>query len=122
MSCIATRRRLLEGRLDDASQRHLRGCDACTRFAERAATFERGLAETRSTARPDAGFSARVLARLPGSDDALEWAIARWLPVGAVLALVLGLLTWGDATTAAEAETDATDQVIAWVIDWEETE
>lgn len=65
---------------------------------------------------PDAGFAARVLARLPAAPDPLRWAALRLLPAALAVALLLGVLVWRDLP-AADAGAASIDELAAWMID-----
>ncbi|MBI3450211.1 MAG: hypothetical protein HY049_15005 [Acidobacteria bacterium] len=71
---------------------------------------------------PDAGFVARVTARLtPDPAGTLGWAAMRLLPASLLLALVLGYVSVrttgsGDAPTVRAGD----DDVIAWVLEGRE--
>jgi hypothetical protein len=75
---------------DPALARHLAGCPDCERFANRWAALQQGLKGRLTTVRPDAGFAARVAARLDRPADPFVWAARRLTPVTLALTLVLG--------------------------------
>ena len=103
-------------RSDPALARHLAGCDDCRRFAERWAETRRDLRQHRARLTPDAGFAARVVARLDPPADPFAWAARRLLP--ATLALTLVLTGWALLRTPAPAslaEELADGDLITWV-------
>jgi len=71
---------------------------------------------------PDAGFAARVAARLaPDPAGTLGWAAMRLLPASLLLALVLGYVSVRKASANETVQTPpADDDVIAWVLDGRE--
>lgn len=64
---------------------------------------------------PDAGFVARVTARLPAPPDPLRWAAARLLPAGLALALVLGVLVLRELP-AGDGEPATVGELAAWIV------
>ncbi len=117
MNCRRARRLLTSGReAEPLLARHLAGCPRCRRFAERWATLRQALRAHRAEARPDSGFTARVVARLDASADPWLWAARRLLP--ATLALTLVLTGWCLLRTpapASVAELLAADDLLSWV-------
>jgi hypothetical protein len=130
MRCEQVRDRLMERRSPEAPEltAHLSGCAPCGRFAARLEVARRGLAAPASgqAIRPDGGFSARVLGRLPERkpEDLLGWAALRLLPAAAASALVLtGWCLFAtpapeDVWSTAQAGADEGD-LVAWVLDLE---
>ena len=106
---------------DAALERHLAGCADCERFAERWAALRRGIAGRVARVTPDAGFAARVTARLEAPPDPLLWAARRLLPATLALTLVLGgwclLRTPPPASLAAEL---ADPDLLTWVVEGSE--
>ena len=96
--------------------RHLDSCPECARFAERLAAVRQSLRNRRTPVIPDAGFAARVTARLDPPADPFAWAARRLLPVTLALTLVLGgwcvLQTPSPASLAAEL---ADGDLLTWV-------
>lgn len=96
---------------------HLASCAACAVFAKRLAQARQTLARSRppgveaSFAKPDAGFPARVLARIERPADVLGWAAFRALPAALALALALALL--GLSAPAAAPSTPSTAAEVA---------
>jgi hypothetical protein len=86
---------------------HLATCAACALFARRLASARQTLARSRppgagsAFAQPDAGFPARVLARIERPADLLGWAAFRALPAALCLALALAWLGLADPAPAA---------------------
>lgn len=102
-------------------ERHLASCAECERFAERWLAVRRGIAGRVTRVTPDAGFAARVTARLDAPADPLLWAARRLLPVTLALTLVLGgwclLRTPPPASLAAEL---ADGDLLTWVAEGSE--
>lgn len=134
MLCDDVRDRLLrapeEASAEEAAVRHLESCPRCRRFAERLDLAHGVLAgdDGRPPVRPDAGFSARVLERLPERQptDLLGWAALRLLPPAFASALALAVwcvwatpapeTLWSTTAETSEAVTAETD-LMAWVLD-----
>ncbi|HEV8629672.1 MAG TPA: hypothetical protein VGV61_05090 [Thermoanaerobaculia bacterium] len=74
---------------------HLAQCSQCGALAARLLAVQQGLRRHQAEHTPDAGFSARVVARLPAPTEMLGRAALRLLPAAFVLAL---LCTWYTAT------------------------
>jgi hypothetical protein len=114
-----------EGRAENAAgavrrqeaNEHLATCAACAVFAKRLAHARQTLVRSRppgvqaSFAQPDAGFPARVLARIERPADLLGWAAFRALP--AALALALALAWLGLSAPASAPSTPATTAAVA---------
>lgn len=104
------------GPTDGALDRHLDSCTECSRFAERWAAVREGLRSRRATVTPDAGFAARVGARLGPPADPFAWAARRLVPVTLALTLVLGgwcaLQTPSPSNLAAEL---AEGDLLTWI-------
>lgn len=112
--------RLDSGPRPEDLRRHLDSCAACRRFAQRSRTVAGALGTPRSDAAPDAGFAARVVARLPAAPDVARarftWAAVRLLPAAAALLLVL--LGWSVLGTAAESVAAGDDaDVLSWILE-----
>ncbi len=78
-----------------------------------------GLRSHHAGLEPDAGFPARVLARMPAeAADGLGWAAARLLPAGLAVAVVLGWLCLraGGLPGAAPLAADPVGEVTDWVL------
>lgn len=135
MQCESVRDRLLhrpDSGADDDARRHLADCTPCRRFAERLTATRRVLAgdADRPPVRPDAGFAARVLERLPERrpTDLLGWAALRLLPPAFASALALAVWcvwatptpsgVWEAGSAAVESVSPETD-LMAWVLDAE---
>jgi hypothetical protein len=101
---------------DPALARHLAACAECARFAERWAAVRRGIEGRLTRVTPDAGFAARVTARLGAPADPFTWAAWRLLPATVALTLVLGgwCLLWTPAPSSL-AEQLADGDLLAWV-------
>lgn len=96
MRCRTLRDGCTAGRLSPADPRvagHAEGCPACRAYLARLAIARETLATPLSTSLPDAGFAARVAARLPQPVELLGWAAVRLLP--AALALLVALAAYG---------------------------
>ena len=100
-------------------RKHLEDCAPCGRFAARLRIARRVLEEHRVDVEPDAGFAARVAARLPqGPAEILGWAAARLIPVTLVLVLILGWFALRvEPAQAIAEETAPTDDLVSWVLD-----
>ncbi len=119
MNCRIARDRMAAGRGagdDPALTRHLASCPECARLGERWAAVRAGLRRRRTVVTPDAGFAARVTARLEAPADPLVWAARKLLPVTLALTLALGgwclLRTPTPASLAAEL---ADGDLLSWV-------
>ena len=75
---------------DPALVGHLASCDECQRFAERWTAVQAQIQGRRAGLTPDAGFAARVTARLDPPADPFVWAARRLVPATLALTLVLG--------------------------------
>ena len=95
MNCATTRRRLIEDPEDPELASHLEGCLECRAFAQRRAAVGVALGAAREAHRPDASFSARVLARRGGSVELL--GLAAWRLMPAAVALILAA-AWASLT------------------------
>ncbi len=108
---------------------HLESCPACAAFERRLAAARRELGRPLLPGRalePDAGFPARLMARLGRPADVLGWAAFRALPAALGLALALAWLGFSASsvggpstgqTPAALAADDANpspDQLMAF--------
>ena len=101
---------------DPALTRHIASCSECRRLAERWAAVREGLRSRLTTVAPDAGFAARVTARLGAPADPFVWAARRLLP--ATLALTLALGGWCLLRTPAPsslADELADGDLLIWV-------
>jgi len=101
---------------------HLETCSSCREFAARLKSARSALRQHDHEHEPDAGFSARVLRRLPSRErsapDALGWAAWRLLP--AALALVLALGGWSLVTSPSPTDLlaeSASQDILSWVIE-----
>lgn len=97
--------------------RHLASCDDCSRFAERWTAVRRAIRGRRAAVTPDAGFAARVTARLDPPADPFVWAAWRLLPGTLALTLMLGgwaLLRTPAPASLADQLTDG--DLITWVV------
>jgi anti-sigma factor RsiW len=117
MNCRRARNLLTRGVIADGElDRHLVSCPECERFAERWAAVRDGIKSHRAAVRPEAGFAARVTARLGAPADPLVWAAWRLVPVTLALTLVLGgwclLGTPAPASLAAQL---ADSDLLSWV-------
>ena len=124
MNCRNARTLLSQGRgADSELARHLASCPDCERFAERWSQVRRGLRGHLTPVTPDAGFAARVTARLDPPADPFVWAARRLLPVTLALTLVLGgwclLRTPAPASLADEL---ADGDLLTWVATGDEEE
>ncbi len=126
MNCRRARNLLTHGARrrsgdDPALARHLASCADCERFAGRWTAVRRGIAHRVTRVTPDAGFAARVSARLDGPADPLLWAARRLLPATVALTLVLGgwclLRTPAPASLSAEL---ADGDLLTWVASGDE--
>ena len=71
----------------------------------------------RSEFTPDAGFAARVDARLPlEREDPLSWAAVRVVPVTLALLAVLAWFSWTAPVPTTELASP-TDDLLSWVIE-----
>lgn len=120
MNCPEVRNRLAAragGVPDAALARHLEDCPKCARFARRM-TAVRDLFEAHhAEVLPDAGFAARVVARLPAPAGGMAWAAVRLLP--ATLALALVLTGWCLLTAPSPSslvEEAPSDDLLTWVM------
>ena len=111
------------GTADPALARHLASCTECERFAERWEELRRGLRQHRVLVTPDAGFAARVAARLDRPTDPFAWAARRLVP--ATLGLTLALGGWCLLRTPAPsslADELADGDLLTWVASGAEEE
>jgi anti-sigma factor RsiW len=117
MNCRDVRKQLTHGPgADPELVRHLSGCPECARFAERMMAVREVLRTRLSTVVPDAGFAARVTARLGAPADPFVWAARRLVP--ATLALTMVLAGWCLLRTPAPAslaEELADGDLFTWV-------
>ncbi len=128
MNCRRTRNLLTAGPgrragADAALARHLDSCPECQRFAERWTAIREGIRGRRTAVTPDAGFAARVTARLGAPADPFAWAARRLLP--ATLALTLALGGWCLLSTPAPsslADELADGDLLTWVAGSDEDE
>jgi hypothetical protein len=124
MNCRRARKLLTDGPgAQPALTRHLASCPQCERFAERWTAVRDGLQGHLITVTPDAGFAARVTARLGAPADPLVWAAQRLLPVTLALTLVLGgwcLLRTPAPSSLADELADG--DLLAWVATGDEEE
>ena len=118
--CRDLRARLMEHRaLPGELAGHLDGCPDCARYAARLQAARDLFRHRHGEVEPDAGFAARVTARLPQqSTVVLGWAALRLLPISVALVLLLFLLSlWiPEATPTQTAAQAPTDDVLTWVI------
>ena len=125
ITCDELRDRLTEDaavRQEPVAAGHLEECAACRGYAERLTLARQALRDHHGNVEPDAGFSARVLARIPdGPTQVLGWAAVRLLPATLALALVLAWFAFQEVpqtTTTTTAEAPApTEDLLSWVID-----
>ncbi len=106
---------------DPELARHLASCAECERFAERWTAVRDGLKGRLTTLTPDAGFAARVTARLGPPADPFVWAARRLVPVTLALTLVLGgwcLLRTPAPSSLADELADG--DLLTWVASDEE--
>lgn len=123
-TCRRVRDRLVAGDAADDVAAHLDACPACAAFAGRAAAVRGALRERHAGAEPDAGFAARVTARLDPQRPVevagrLAW---RLLPVtvaiaAALLAIAVTIEPARVDTTTSETEQAApSDDPLGWVL------
>ena len=116
MNCKSARKLISSSADEPRLARHLAACPECERFAGRWAELRSELRRRRTTLAPDAGFAARVTARLGAPADPFAWAARRLLPATLALTLALGgwclLRTPGPATLAEEL---ADGDLLSWV-------
>lgn len=121
MNCRRARKLLTDDPgADPELTRHLAACPECERFTERWSKVRGGLEGHLITVTPDAGFAARVTARLGAPADPFVWAAQRLLPVTLALTLVLGgwcLLRTPAPSSLAEELADG--DLLTWVADEE---
>jgi anti-sigma factor RsiW len=119
MNCRTARNLMTPGAsspAEPALARHLASCAECARLAERWAAVGAQLRQRRAVVTPDAGFAARVTARLEAPADPLVWAARRLVPVTLALTLALGgwcLLRTPTPTTLAAELADV--DLLTWV-------
>ena len=121
MNCRTARNLMTPGRgprpgADAELARHLASCARCAELAERWSAVRGELRQRRTTVTPDAGFAARVTARLDPPADPLTWAARRLVP--ATLALTLALGGWCLLRTPAPsslADELADPDLLTWV-------
>jgi len=122
--CRDLRVRLMEGRdLPGALAGHLDECPDCAHYAGRFHAARDLFRQHHGEVEPDAGFAARVTARLPQqSTVVLGWAALRLLPISVALVVLLFLLSlWiPEATPTQTAAQAPTDDVLTWVIGTDE--
>ncbi len=117
MSCRDVRRRLTAGE-DARVAAHLAACSACAAYAERLERVREALAGRGAEILPDAGFAARVVARLPTRTELLGSTAARFLPATLALALVLGAWCWwATPRPGLLFEAAPSDDAVAWVLE-----
>lgn len=97
--CAAIRRQLFSRavavvpEVGSAMECHLESCASCAELARRRARVAAMLGEGLCAAQPDAGFAARVAARLEGrSVELLGWASLKILPPAIIATLLLAWL------------------------------
>ena len=81
---------------------HLTRCAACADYAKRLDVVRQLLREHHASVEPDAGFSSRVVAALPGTPDILGWAAVKLLPAALAIVIVLGGWCYLDAHRPAD--------------------
>lgn len=98
---------------------HLADCSACRGYASRLATAQKMFREHHGDVLPDAGFAARVVARLPDpASEVLGWAALRLIPATLLLALVLAWVALDTpATTIVEETVAPTDDLVSWILE-----
>lgn len=98
--------------------RHLGECAECADFAHRMEAVRDLLeAPANRDARPDPGFSSRVVASLPEPASPLAWATVRLLPATTALALVLLGWCWLETPSPFELlERAGEDDLLTWVL------
>jgi hypothetical protein len=93
-----------------------------SRIEARLVEVRRLLAERHAGVQPDAGFAARVVARLPRNEAwSFAWAVRRILPASLAFAMVLliaVLATGGFARQSASATASAASQTSSDPLDW----
>ncbi len=124
MNCGELRDRLTrnaDARHEPSTARHIEECATCRTFANRRSTARQLLRRHHGHTDPDAGFSGRVMARLPkGPTEVLGWAAVRLLPATVALALVLVWFNFQvtpHPTTVETATVAPTEDLLTWVID-----
>jgi hypothetical protein len=117
MRCGKAKALLASSVIRSSLESHLAECEECSRFAARLEEATRVLGERPPLVTPDAGFAARVVARLPERDPLLGLAAIRMLPAAAALLLVLGIWALLGTSTPSELTTASpTDDLVAWVL------
>ncbi|REJ85736.1 MAG: hypothetical protein DWQ36_08130 [Acidobacteria bacterium] len=121
-------RRLRRGgeRLAPDLARHAEACADCGRYLERLEALRSALGRPRCEAVPDAGFAARVQARLTAA-PAVQLGVAanRLLPFAAASVLVLLLLqlvprapaAGADAGSFARTTLSSGEELLLWVLE-----
>jgi hypothetical protein len=114
----------MEGRtLSGELAGHVNECPGCARYTARLQAAQDLFRQHHGEVEPDAGFAARVAARLPRqSTVVLGWAALRLLPLSVALVLLLFLLSlWVPESTPTQTAAQApTDDVLTWVIGTDE--
>ncbi len=114
--CKQVRERLVElaGKASPELVSHLARCAECERFASRLDGVRAVLRRHHANVEPDAGFAARVTARLvrDAAGD-LGWTAARLLPATLVL---LGLMAWIAFQTPLPAVESDSEDLLSWVV------
>jgi predicted anti-sigma-YlaC factor YlaD len=120
MKCRDLQTRLLTTDVtkDAALAEHLGGCPGCRDFAQKWTLLRGALGPAATTPEPDAGFSARVMARLPQPSEMLGWAALRALPAAVLLALVLAGLGAAEVPPPVSLLVDepSSSQLLAWSV------
>jgi hypothetical protein len=121
MRCRTLRSDCSSGELalrDPRAVEHVRECADCRAFLARLETAREVLATPLCDARPDAGFAARVAARLPRPVEILGMAALRLLP--AAVALLLALAAYGQGQPPSAADLwllePSSGQLLAWSV------
>jgi hypothetical protein len=118
-ACRSLCRRLEEVQvtLSNLEEQHLGQCTACAAYARALTEWREGLRSSPVRTVPDAGFSARVLDRLPAAHDMLGIAALRLLPGALLLALlcVAATLEVGRQSPLPTMGGPATDSLLGWI-------
>lgn len=118
MRCEPVQERLQDAvSLTVAERTHLEACSRCAAFARRLDAWRSDVARRGESAKPDAGFAARVVASLPPQSSPMEWAALRLLPAGA--ALVLALTGWcvlRGLTPSTVMGNVSTQDTLTWIL------
>jgi len=107
-----------------ALREHVGACPECGRYRERSEAARDWFRQHQAEVEPNAGFAARVAARIDERPvDVLGWAAVRLLPATLVLVVVLGWLASGRSPDFASIDAgDSGDDLLTWVLDGSEVE